>query len=142
MKINKTNAIDEYLKPFSPEVQKQFNICRQLIHQTLGSCTEGISYGVVVFKQNDKYVVYMGAYAKHVGIYPAPNGSAEYNTELQKYKKGKATIQLPIHAEIPTAFLTQTIQYMQQSHHERLALAKSNKKKVKDSITKNKKHDE
>lgn len=62
---------------------------------------EDISYGIPVFKLNDRYVIYFAGYSKHVSVYPVPGGSEAFEKMIAPYVKGRGTLQFKLSEPIP-----------------------------------------
>ena len=72
-------TIDAYIAAFPPEVQALLQQIRQVIHNTIPNLGETISYGMPTFTLNGKYLVYIAAHKKHIGLYPTPTGVEEFH---------------------------------------------------------------
>jgi uncharacterized protein YdhG (YjbR/CyaY superfamily) len=105
----KFTTIDEYIKLFPLEVRLRLNKIRELIKITAPKATEGISYGIPVFNQNGKYLIYFAGYKNHISIYPIPRGDDAFRLELLPYIKGKGTLQFPLSEPIPFDLITKVI---------------------------------
>ncbi len=54
------------------------------------------------FALNGKYLVYIAAYKKHIGLYPAPTGVEEFQEAVSQYGAGKGTLKFPLDQASPT----------------------------------------
>lgn len=93
--------IDDYISQFPLEVQEILEKIRSIVKEVAPEATEGISYGIPTFYLNGKYFIYFAAWKKHISIYPIPNGSDEFNKEIEKYAFAKGTLKFPLNKPIP-----------------------------------------
>ena len=104
-------SIDEYISAFPPDVQKILEKIRALIKKTARGAEESISYGIPTFKLGGDPVLYFAAYKKHVSVYPAPRGAAEFKAELKDYAGGKGTVQFPLNEPIPYDLIRRIVKF-------------------------------
>ncbi len=101
MNSDKPSTIDEYLGVQSPHSKDILESIRLTIHTAVPDATEAISYGMPTFRVNGKNMVHFAAFPSHIGFYATPDGHAEFETELSKYKRGKGSVQFPIDEPMP-----------------------------------------
>ena len=53
------------------------------------------------FKLDGAYLIYFAAWKKHIGLYPIPSGSEEFEREISLYRGAKGTARFPITKPIP-----------------------------------------
>lgn len=111
MKREAPKNIDEYIGNFPPDVQKILEKIRALIKKTARGAEESISYGIPAFKQAGNVVLYFAAFKKHVSVYPAPRGAAEFKAELKEYAGGKGTVQFPLNESIPYDLIRRIVKF-------------------------------
>lgn len=104
------NNVDEYIAWFPPEVQAELVKIRALIRETVPDAEERISYGIPGYYQKGQ-VIFFGAFPQHISVYPAPWGVAEFQADLDKYQKGKGTLQFPLGQPIPYDLIRRVAQY-------------------------------
>ncbi len=100
MKSPPFTDIDSYIAGFPPEVRTILEKIRQKIKKAVPGATEAISYQIPTFRINGKNVIHFAGFAKHVAVYPAPRGVAEFEEELTAYKGGVGTVQFPLDTPI------------------------------------------
>lgn len=111
-KKTKATTVDEYISRFPSAVQEILQKLRKIILELDSHITERISYGIPVFEIGGKYVIYIGAYAKHISVYPlAEDFENEFSSELQNYKHFKGTIQFPLDKPFPYDFVTRMVAF-------------------------------
>jgi uncharacterized protein YdhG (YjbR/CyaY superfamily) len=119
-------TIDEYIERCPVEVQKILEKIRRTIRKAAPQAEEGISYQIPVFKLEGN-MIFFAAYKKHVSVYPAPRGSAEFKDELAAYEGGKGTVQFPLDQPIPYDLITRITKFRVKDNLARAA-AKAKKK--------------
>jgi uncharacterized protein YdhG (YjbR/CyaY superfamily) len=98
--MKNVTTIDDYIKDFQEEIQKNLEKFRKIIHDLAPTATESISYGVPTFKLNSKNLVHFAAFSDHYSFFPTSSPRAHFK-ELEKYKGGKGTIIFPFNEDIP-----------------------------------------
>jgi len=80
---------------------------RKTIKAAAPKATEGLSYGIVGFKQDGKNVAYFGSWKTHIALYGF-GGSviAAHKAELKPYVQSKGTIQFPADEPVPYGLVT------------------------------------
>jgi uncharacterized protein YdhG (YjbR/CyaY superfamily) len=95
------NTIDEYIAIQSADVQAILRELRRVIREAAPDATERICMRMPTFDLNGKWLVHFGAFKKHVGFFPQPDGVAAFANKLTGYKTSKGTIQFPLNKPIP-----------------------------------------
>ncbi len=103
--------IDEYIKSFPKEVQKDLILLRATIKKLIPKGEDAIRYGMPTIRLNDKNFLHFAAYGKHIGFYPTPGPIAAFKKELAKYKTSKGAIQFPIGTPLPMPLINKIIKY-------------------------------
>jgi uncharacterized protein YdhG (YjbR/CyaY superfamily) len=113
MRTNPTapQDIDDYIAGFPPEVQEILEKIRLTIKQAAPAAAETISYKMPTFTLNGTYLIYFAAYKKHVSLYPAPVGQAEFQAELSAYESGKGTARFPLDKPIPFDLISKIVKF-------------------------------
>lgn len=105
------NDVDTYINQFNDEVKERLLIIRKLVLAEVPKAQEGIMYGLVGYKLNNKPLVYFGGFANHIGFYATPQGHEQFATELAQYKQGKGSVQFPLDQPLPTELIRRMVQY-------------------------------
>jgi uncharacterized protein YdhG (YjbR/CyaY superfamily) len=93
--------VDEYIAGFPQDVQERLQEVRATIRAAAPEAEEKISYQIPAFTLSGKYLIYFAGFKKHIGMYPAPAGNAEFRKEISAYKSGKATVKFPLDRPVP-----------------------------------------
>lgn len=57
------------------------------------------------------YLVYFAGFRKHVSVYPAPIGNAEFAEEMAIYGSGRGTAKFPLDRPIPHDLITRMVKW-------------------------------
>jgi uncharacterized protein YdhG (YjbR/CyaY superfamily) len=93
--------VDDYIASFPEETQAVLQQMRRAIHDAVPGAGEKISYQIPTVTLDGKAVVYFSGWAKHVSLYPVPDGDAALDDELAPYRAGKGTLKFPLAKPIP-----------------------------------------
>lgn len=108
--MKKPSTIDAYIRDFPEDVQKRLQQIRETIQKLAPEATEVISYGIPTFKLNG-YLVYFGAFKKHIGLYPFPSGIKKFQELSSEYSTAKGTIQFPHDKPLPMDLIKKVVKY-------------------------------
>lgn len=114
MKPDRTVAaasIDEYIAAFPTEVQRVLEQIRTTIRDAAPDAEEAISYGIPTFNLMGRYLIYFAGFKKHVSVYPAPMGVAEFSDEMSIYGSGKGTVKFPLDKPVPLDFVSRIVKF-------------------------------
>ena len=120
-------TIDDYIAAFPREVQVILQQIRQVIHETLPGLGETISYGMPTFTLNGKYLVYIAAHKKHIGLYPAPTGVEEFQEAVALYGGGKGTLKFPLNKPMPFDLIRRVARFRANEQAEKAAAKEKQK---------------
>ena len=120
-------TVDAYIADFPPEVQAILEQIRRVIHEAAPNVEETISYRMLAFTLNGRYLVYIAAYKKHIGLYPAPMGVEEFQEAVSMYGAGKGTMKFPLDQPIPFELIRKVVRFREKENAER-AVAKGKNK--------------
>ena len=122
-------TIDDYIAAAPAEVQPILQKVRQTIHKAAPKAEETISYQMPTFTLDGDYLVYFAAFKKHIGLYPAPVGIAEFKDAQARYGAGQGSLKFPLDEPIPYAVIRQWVKYRVKQNMARPA-ARAKKKKA------------
>ena len=92
--------MDEYIASFPAEVREKLEKIRRTIRAAAPEAEETIKYGIPTFTLYGNMLSF-AAYKKHIGVYPVPSGTDEFNNKLSAYMAEKSTVQFPLDKPIP-----------------------------------------
>jgi uncharacterized protein YdhG (YjbR/CyaY superfamily) len=127
MKPNQTapQNIDEYIAGFPPDIQEILQKIRTTIRKAAPKAEETIKYQMPTFTLNGN-LVHFAAFKKHIGFYPTPTGTREFQKELSIYKGAKGSVQFPLDQPIPFGLIGKIVKFRAK---ENLARAKAKGKR-------------
>jgi uncharacterized protein YdhG (YjbR/CyaY superfamily) len=105
----KFSSIDEYIETFPEDVRDILERLRQTIHAAAPGAVEAISYQMPTFKLNGKYLIHVGGWKHHIGLYPIPPGDEAFQEAIAAYKDAKSTVRFPLDEPIPYNLVTKMV---------------------------------
>lgn len=117
-------SMDEYIAGFPQDVQAILEKVRTTIRKAAPGAEEKISYEIPAFNLNGRYLIYFAAFKKHIGVYPAPIGNAEFKDELSAYASGKASARFPLDKPVPVRLITKIVKFRIKENLKRAAAKK------------------
>ena len=93
-------TIDEYIAGFPEDVQEILQQIRKTIREAAPEAEEAISYQMPTFRLRGN-LVHFAAFKTHIGFYPTPTGTEQFQAELSVYKGGKGSVRFPLDEPIP-----------------------------------------
>jgi uncharacterized protein YdhG (YjbR/CyaY superfamily) len=120
MAMAKTNFknIDDYVSTFPADVQKVLQEIRRTIQKAAPQAEEAISYQMPTFKLNGN-LVHFAAWKNHVGFYPTPSGTSEFQKEISEYVFAKGSIQFPLDEPMPLGLITKIVKFRVKESQEK-----------------------
>jgi len=100
--------IDEYIAGFPADVREILEKIRMTIGRAAPDAEEKISYRMPAFTLRGN-LVHFAAYKNHIGLYPAPTGTVEFNKELSVYRAAKNSVRFPLDRPIPFDLISQIV---------------------------------
>ena len=113
MKSPRTTAasISDYLAALPPGTRRVVRTVLDTIRKAAPGAEERISYQIPSFKLGGQYLVYVAAYERHIGVYPAPTGDAAFNAAVKPYRSGKATLRFPLDEPVPLKLVAGVVKF-------------------------------
>jgi uncharacterized protein YdhG (YjbR/CyaY superfamily) len=109
-KAKPIKTVDDYIAATPHERRAALTKLRATIKAAAPKATESISYGMVGFKQNGKYVVYFANWKAHVALYGTSHSFIKaHAAELKPYVQSKGTIQFPADKPLPYGLITKIV---------------------------------
>jgi uncharacterized protein YdhG (YjbR/CyaY superfamily) len=102
--------IDDYIAGFPKDVQEILEKIRMTIRKAAPQAEEAIKYEIPTFRLNGN-LIHFAAYAKHIGLYPAPRGVASFKKELSAFEGGKGTVKFPLDKPIPFGLISRIVKF-------------------------------
>ena len=110
--------VDDYIKNFPPEIQKQLKQMRSIVNEAAPDATEKISYAMPTLFMNGNLVHY-AAYKNHIGFYPTPSGIRAFMEEISKFKNSKGAVQFPVNRPLPAGLIKKIVKFKVKENRSR-----------------------
>jgi uncharacterized protein YdhG (YjbR/CyaY superfamily) len=104
----KTKTVEAYLAALSPEKRAALERLRKTIRAAAPKAEECISYGIPAFRLNGKFLVGLGASAKHCSFYPGAVLTT-LGEKLNGYDTSKGTIRFHPDKPLPAALVRKLV---------------------------------
>lgn len=115
MADQKFKSVLDYIESHPKETKQALMELRKCILEVAPDATEMFNYNIPAYAlieggKRDQQIM-MAGYKQHVGLYPHPTTMERFSTELEKYKKGKGSVQFPINEPLPTDLIKKMVNY-------------------------------
>ena len=107
-KTTHTKTVDDYLAAAPKDKRAALMKLRKTIKAAAPKATEGISYGIAMFKHNGKPLVSFGYWTAHCALYGS-SSFIEAHAELKAYHLSKGTIRFPADKPLPDRLVTKIV---------------------------------
>jgi uncharacterized protein YdhG (YjbR/CyaY superfamily) len=94
-------SIDDYIAALPRDVQEILQEVRRTLHEAVPGSGETISYQMPTITVNGRSLVYFAGWKKHVGMYPIPEGDADFDRDSAPYRAVQSTLRFPYSKPIP-----------------------------------------
>jgi len=112
MPREKFESVEQYVSEMDPAVQPRLNEIRELIKATAPGVEERISYNILGYRLNGRYLIYLNGAKSHIGLYPALDAMrAHFGERLESLITGKATISLKNDEPLPLDLIREIIEF-------------------------------
>ena len=111
-------TIDEYIASFPREIREILEKIRTTIRKAAPEAEETIKYRMPTFTLKGN-LVHFAAFKKHIGFYPTPTGTEEFQKELSVYKGGKGSVRFPLDKPIPFDLISEIVKFRVKENLER-----------------------
>ena len=88
-------SIDEYIRTFPEEIQKELKKMKKTIQEAAPEATEAIRYQMPTFRLNGKNLVHFAAFKNHIGFYPIPSGIEAFKKRVITLQTGEGLCSIP-----------------------------------------------
>lgn len=105
------STMAEYIKEFPKATQANMQLVRKSVKEVVPNVEETISYRMPTFKLDGKYLIYMGAFSTHIGIYPASDQMVNAIKNLEKYRVSKGTLHFNLNKPLPITIIKQIVKF-------------------------------
>lgn len=90
-----SEAVDAYMAMLTGDALVTADKVRRLIQRAAPGITETVRYKMPCFLIDGDYLVYLGAWKRHLGLYPIPRLEPELDAEIAPFRAAKDTLRFP-----------------------------------------------
>jgi len=99
-------SVDAYIDGLHGPVAARVAALRDTIRAAAPAMTETIKYGMPAFRMGDTYLIYLGAWEKHIALYPVARGDSEFEARVAPYRAEKDTVRFEHRDDVPFDVVT------------------------------------
>jgi uncharacterized protein YdhG (YjbR/CyaY superfamily) len=108
--MNDPKNFAEYAAGFPPKVRRMLQSVRSAIKKAAPDAHETVSYKMPAFVQGE-ILVWYGAHANHIGLYPKASAMSAFERELSGYKRAKGSVQFPFDEPMPLELIARIVRF-------------------------------
>lgn len=112
------NTVDAYIAASPESVQKVLTEIRHAIQRAAPGCEDRISYQIPAFRLSRTRSIYVGAWKRHIGLYPIPRFDGELDEALAPYRRTKDTLHFPHSAAVPYSLIERIVTALLAESHQ------------------------
>lgn len=94
-------TVDDYAAALPDQPRETLSAIRHLIAERVPNVEESIRYQMPVFKIDGVYLVYVGAWKHHIGLYPIPTLPTNLEADIAPYRTKTDTVRFLYKQPIP-----------------------------------------
>ncbi len=103
-------TVDDYIAAAPKDERATLKKLRSTIKAAAPKATEGVSYGMVGYKQNGERLVYFAYWKAHIALYGTSGLFIKaHAAELKPYVQSKGTLQFPADKPLPYGLVTKIV---------------------------------
>jgi uncharacterized protein YdhG (YjbR/CyaY superfamily) len=95
------STVDEYIAALDGDARRIAVGVRDTIGRAAPGVTEAIRYQMPCFQLDGQYLIYVGAWKHHIGLYPIPVLDDALEAEIRPYRAAKDTVRFRYADPIP-----------------------------------------
>lgn len=103
-------TIDEYAAALPAQPRAILAEVRRIISDVVPGTTESIRYQMPVFRFDGIYLLYVGAWKKHLGLYPIPSLPADLDDQIAPYRTKVDTVRFLYDQPVPYELIRKLVE--------------------------------
>lgn len=103
-------TVDAYAAALPQHQREVLHTIRRLIAESVPGVQESIRYQMPVFTIDQIYLVYVGAWKHHIGLYPIPELPVELEADIAPYRTKTDTVRFLYKHPIPYDLIQQLVE--------------------------------
>jgi uncharacterized protein YdhG (YjbR/CyaY superfamily) len=100
----KPKTVDDYIDAAPEQAREKLIELRSLLKNIVPGAVESIKWGTPVFEEK-RILFAFAAFKSHMNFMPTASSLEPFKKELEEFKTGKGTIQLPYDKPLPKALI-------------------------------------
>jgi uncharacterized protein YdhG (YjbR/CyaY superfamily) len=100
-------TISAYIASFPDDVRAVLANVRQAILGAVPDADEQVSYGIAAITVGGAPLLYFAGWKRHISVYPAPAGDADFDRAAAPYRSGRSTLKFPLDQPVPYDLIAQ-----------------------------------
>jgi len=105
-----SGAVSAYIDAAPEPARTRLRTLRSVVREEAPSAIERISYGLPTWTLGEN-LLHLGAFARHVGVYPGAAAIEAFEDDLVSFKTSKGAIQLPHDRELPVELVRRIVRW-------------------------------
>jgi uncharacterized protein YdhG (YjbR/CyaY superfamily) len=93
-------AVAAYLEAAPEPARSRLRTLADVVRTEAPDAIERVAYGLLTWTRREN-LIHLGAFQRHVGVYPGPAAIIAFADELRAFRTSKGAIQLPHDAPLP-----------------------------------------
>jgi uncharacterized protein YdhG (YjbR/CyaY superfamily) len=94
-------TVDDYIAALDGDARRIASEFREAIRRAVPGVTETVRYKMPCFLLDGRYLVHIGAWKSHIGLYPVPSFDGELEAEVAHYRAAKDTVRFRYKDPVP-----------------------------------------
>ena len=103
-------TVAEYLAAQPDDVRARLEELRAVVAEVAPGVQERISYAMPLFTLDGAPLLHVGAWKKHIGLYPVPVFEPDLEADVAPLRSGRDTVQLRHTAPFPRELVVRLVQ--------------------------------
>lgn len=105
-----SDAVAAYIEAAAEPARTRIETLRSIIREEAPDAVERIAYGLPTWHRGEN-LLHLGAFARHVGVYPGPAAIEAFADELKSFSTSKGAIQLPHDRDLPVDLVRRIVRW-------------------------------
>lgn len=105
-----TGLIDAWIAAREEPARSRLETLAALVRASAPEAEERVAYGLPTWRLGEN-LVHLGAFARHIGLYPGPEAIVAFKERLTGLRTSKGAIQLPHDAALPLALVEEIVRW-------------------------------
>ncbi len=104
------DAVAAYIDAAAEPARSRLRTLRSLVREEAPDAVERMAYGLPTWHQEEN-LLHLGAFARHVGLYPGPAAIEAFAEELEAFRTSKGAIQIPHDRDLPVDLVRRIVRW-------------------------------